>query len=262
MKQPETDVAGTQDSTTPKLITYKVLMGCIVFALIYCVLLVVLVLGVTGNFAPLNGYGSGPNLPYDSLALVDRIYIYLMPLFFAFTVNSGWLKRVMRRSPEPTLRRAVRALLGIVIALPLVVFAAFLYNFAKAGFYQSTSRGEVIVLLLVVIGAVWLGVLTYMAIITVLIDNEPGLFMKRLVLNRYFWLLYTPAVVILTMSVGLLIGGFRKVHAHWELGNITYWVTDITIRAFLLALVLTSLFLLFEYLGNVGIISSKEKMGT
>jgi hypothetical protein len=63
------------------------------------------------------------------------------------------------------------------------------------------------------------------------------------------------------MSVGLLIGGFRKVHAHWELQDITYWVTDITTRAFLLALVLSSLFLLFEYLGNVGIIGSKEKTG-
>jgi len=257
VKQLETDVAGTQDSTTPKLATYSVLIGCIVFTLIYCVLLVVMILGITGNFAPLN-QSWGPNLPYDSLALVDRVYIYLVPLFFAFTVNIGWLKRVMRRSPEPTLRRAVRALLGIVIALPLVVCAAFLYNFARVGFYQSTSRSEVLVLLLVVIGAVWLGVLTYMAMITGLSDNEPGLFMKRLVLNRRFWLLYTPVVVILTMSVGILIGGFRKVHAHWELQNITRWVTDITIRAFLLALVLSSLFLLFEYLGNVGIIRSKE----
>jgi len=169
---------------------------------------------------------------------------------------------MMRRSPELTLRRAIRALLGIVIVLPLVVCAAFLYNFAEAGFYQSTSRGEVLVLLLVVIGAVWLGVLTYMAMITGLIDNEPGLFMKRLVLNGRFWLLYTLVVVLLTTSVGLLIGGFRKVHAHWELQDITYWVTDITIRAFLLALVLSSLFLLFEYLGNVGIIRSKEKTGT
>ncbi len=260
MKQLETDVAGIQDSTTPKLVTYSVLIGCIVFILIYCVLLVVMVLGITGNFVPLNGFW-GPNLPYDSLALVDRVYIYLVPLFFAFSVHIGWLKRMMRRSPEPTLRRAVRALLGIVIALPLVVCAAFLYNFAEAGFYQSTSRGEVLVLLLVVIGAVWLGVLTYMAMITGLIDNEPGLFMKRLVLNGRFWLLYTPVVVILTMSVGLLIGGFRKVHAHWELQDITYWVTDITIRAFLVALILSSLFLLFEYLGNVGIIRSKEKTG-
>ena len=252
----ETDAAGTQDSTTPKLVTYSVLIGCIAFALIYCVLLVVMVLGITGNFAPLNYWG--PALPYDSLALVDRVYIYLMPLFFAFSVNIGWLKRVMRRSPKLTLRRVIRALLGIVIALPLVVCAAFLYNFAEAGFYQSTSRGEVLVLLLVVIGAVWLGVLTYMTMITGLIDNEPGLFMKRLVLNGRFWLLYTLVIVLLTMSVGLLIGGFRKVHAHWELQNITRWVTDITIRAFLLALILSSLFLLFEYLGNVGIIRSKE----
>lgn len=256
MKQLETDVAEPRNSTTPKMVAFKLLIGCIVFTLIYCVLLVVMVLGITGNFAPLNYWG--PALPYDSLALVGRVYIYLVPLFFAFTVNIGWLKRVMRRSPEPTLRRAVRALLGIVIALPLVVCAAFLYNFAEAGFYQSTSRGEVLVLLLVVIGAVWLGVLTYMAMITGLIDNEPGLFMKRLVLNGRFWLLYTVVVVILTMSVGLLIGGFRKVHAHWELQNITRWVTDITIRAFLLALILSSLFLLFEYLGNVGIIRSKE----
>lgn len=261
MKQPEADVAGTQDSTIPKLVTYSVLIGCIAFTLIYCVLLVVLVLGITGNFAPLNGYGGGPNLPYDSLALADRVYIYLVPLFFAFSVNIGWLKRMMRRSPELTLRRAVRALLGIVIALPLVVCAAFLYNFARVGFYQSASRSEVIVLLLVVIGAVWLGVLTYMAMITGLIDNEPGLFMKRLVLSRRFWLLYTPVVVILTMSVGILIGGFRKVHAHWQLQDITRWVIEITTKAFLVALVLSSLFLLFEYFGNVGIIRSKEKTG-
>jgi hypothetical protein len=63
------------------------------------------------------------------------------------------------------------------------------------------------------------------------------------------------------MSVGILIGGFRKVHAHWELQDITYWVTDITIRAFLVALILSSLFLLFEYFGNVGVIRSKEKTG-
>jgi len=73
MKQSEADVAGTRESTTPKLVTYNVLIGCIVFTLIYCILLVVLVLGITGNFAPLNGYGGGPNLPYDSLALVDRV---------------------------------------------------------------------------------------------------------------------------------------------------------------------------------------------
>ena len=261
MKQPGADVAGTRDSTTPKLVTYSVLIGCIVFTLIYCVLLVVMVLGVTGNFVPLNGFW-GPNLPYDSLALVDRVYIYLVPLFFAFSVNIGWLKRVMRRSPEPTLQRAVRALLGTVIALPLVVCAAFLYNFARVGLYRSTSSSDVLVLLLVVIGAVWLGVLTYMATITGLIDNEPGLFMKRLVLSRRFWLLYTPVVVILTMSVGILIGGFRKVHAHWQLQDITRWVIEITTKAFLVALVLSSLFLLFEYFGNVGIIRSKEKTGT
>ncbi len=260
MKQLETGAAGTPDSTTPKLVAYKVLIGCIAFTLIYCVLLVVMVLGITGNFAPLD-QSWGHALPSDSLALVDRVYIYLVPLFFAFSVNIGWLKRVMRRSPELTLRQGVRVLLGIVIVLPLVVCAAFLYNFARVGFYRSSSRSEVLVLLLVVLGAVWLGVLIYMAIITVLIDNEPGLFMKRLVLNRRFWLLYTPVVVILTMSVGILIGGFRKVHAHWELQDITYWVTDITIRAFLVALILSSLFLLFEYFGNVGVIRSKEKTG-
>jgi hypothetical protein len=257
MKQPEADGAGTRDSTTPKLVTYSVLIGCIVFTLIYCVLLVVMVLGITGNFAPLN-QSWGHALPSDSLALVDRVYIYLVPLFFAFSVNIGWLKRAMRRSPELTSRRAVRALLGIVIALPLVVCAAFLYNFARVGFYQSTSRGEVLVLLLAVIGAVWLGVLIYMAMVTGLIDNEPGLFMKRLVRNRHFLLLYTPVVVILTMSVGILIGGFRKVHAHWQLQDITRWVIGITTKAFLVALVLSSLFLLFEYFGNVGIIRSKE----
>ena len=152
MKQLETDAAGTQDLTIPKIITIGVLIGCIAFALIYCVLLVVLVLGITGNFVPLNYWG--PALPYDSLALVDRVYIYLVPLFFAFSVNASWLKRVMRRFPEPTLRRAVRALLRIVIAFPLVVCAAFLYDFAKVGFYRSASSSEVLVLFLTVIGAV------------------------------------------------------------------------------------------------------------
>ncbi len=232
----------------PTLLT-TVPFSYLIFSVFYTLCIVHAVLfGVTFGFIP--EFSRSVILSLISMpSLVTRLFIVLLPLFLVIALNTVHFKRILSKRLEEPRPSAIRILLGVLTAVPLLLLTVYA-NYYLLG---SIIGWPLIVFVQSIIVAGSL--MTYVLIVTAIMTENTKAYLNRSLRNPELWVMALVLAALLFLPTLAFINPIQKgfFYSFASSDLFLYALPDLFWRAFLLGILIPLLPFSLQYIDRISV---------